>query len=43
MRLNYYIFVVDRYVHGGSIPVDDRTLRRTLIDFYSEMIELYKL
>lgn len=27
---------------SGEIPVDDFSLRRTLIDFYSELIELYQ-
>ena len=30
-------------IKNGDIPIDDLTLRRQLIDFYSEMIELYKL
>jgi len=29
-------------IKNGEIPVDDLNLRRTLIDFYSEMIELYE-
>jgi len=29
-------------IKNGEIPVDDLNLRRTLIDFYSEMIEAYE-
>ena len=28
-------------IKNGDIPIDDLTLRRTLIDFYSEMIEQF--
>ena len=30
-------------IKNGDIPVDGLELRRTLIDFYSEMIEQFKL
>ena len=29
-------------IKSGEIPVDDFSLRRTLIDFYSELIEQYQ-
>ena len=29
-------------IKNGDIPVDDHALRRTLIDFYSEMITAYE-
>ena len=30
-------------IKNGDIPVDDLDLRRTLIDFYSELQEMYEI